>query len=337
MPDPSRSAPPVASPGRPASATGAPPDGSWAPLHREVVTVTGGDAVRFVDNFATAAVSSLEPGEGSETFFADAKGWVIALTTILRMPEGLVLVTAAGQGQRLRDHLEHYHIREAVEIDHQPGATATLLVSGAAAAEAIASLTGGPPPAEVFGHQPASIGETAVRVVRVEGQGRDGFWIQLPADAAAAVEADLVAAGLPRAEAARLEAARILARFPTPTDIPPKTLPQELDRDSRAISFTKGCYLGQETVARLDAMGHVNRRLVTLAIEADAPPTLPATVSVGDQQAGMLTSACPAAEGGSTIGLGLIHTRWLDADTLEVDGRRARVVPSADHAPGEQR
>ncbi|MCS5680367.1 MAG: hypothetical protein O3C39_04625 [Planctomycetota bacterium] len=337
MTDPSRSDPPPALGGRPAVASGVPAAGFWATLPLEVVTATGGDAARFVDNFTTAAVSSLEPGQGGETFFTDAKGWVIALATVLRTPDGLVLVTAAGQGQHLRDHLEHYHIREAVEIDHRPGATATLLVSGAAAAEAVASLTGGPPPADAFGHQSASINATAVRVVRVEGQGCDGFWIQLPAEAAAAVEAGFVATGLLRADEARLEAGRILARFPTPTDVPPKTLPQELGRDSRAISFTKGCYLGQETVARLDALGHVNRRLVTLAIAADAPLTLPATVRAGDQQAGMLTSACPAAEGGSTIGLGLIHTRWLDADTLEVDGRRARVVSSADHAPGEQR
>ena len=337
MSAPSRSDPPVAPGARRAVVPDPPADASWTPLHLDIVTATGGDAVRFVDNFATTAVSSLEHGEGSETFFTDAKGWVIALTTVLRTPERLVLVTAAGQGQRLRDHLEHYHIREAVEIERLPDATATLLVGGAAAAEAVAGLTGEPPPAAALSHQPASIGGTAVRVVRVEGQGRDGFWIQVPADAAADVEADLVATGLPRADAARLEASRILARFPTPIDIPPKTLPQELGRDSRAISFTKGCYLGQETVARLDAMGHVNRRLVTLAIEADAPPTLPATVSAGDQQAGMLTSACPAAEGGSTIGLALIHTRWLDADTLEVDGRRARVVSSADRAAGERR
>jgi len=201
----------------------------------------------------------------------------------------------------------------------------------------VASLTGGPPPKDAFSHCPARLGETAVRLVRVEGQGCDGFWIQVPAGEVAAVEATLAAAGLPRGDDATLAAGRIQARFPNPVDIPPKTLPQELGRDRRAISFTKGCYLGQETVARLDALGHVNRQLVTLAIETTSPLTLPAAIRVGDQEAGMLTSACPAAPGGLTIGLALLHTRWLKAGPLEVDGHHARIETSIDQDPGERR
>jgi len=325
MPLPTPSPSPSPDPGRPEPA-------AWARLELDVVTATGSDAVRFIDNFTTAAVSQFAEGTGGESFFTDARGWVIALATLLRTDRGLIMVTAAGLGDRLRDHLEHYHIREAVEIEHAPGGTATILVTGSGAGEAVAAVAGEPPPAKPFDHRPARIGGAEVRLVRVAGQGPDGFWIEVPAVRAGDLEQRLEAAGLPRADAAAIEAARIAARYPAPADIPPKTLPQELGRDARAISFTKGCYLGQETVARIDALGHVNRQLVLLAIDA-APPPLPATVRSGDRDAGVLTSAARCPQRGGTIGLALLQAKLLQAEPLDVAGRAARVLGPAAATP----
>lgn len=306
----------------------------WARLPCDLVTARGSDAVRFVDNFATAALASLEPGDGHETFFTDAKGWVIALVTALRTDDGLLMVTAAGLGDRLRDHLEHYHIRESVELEHAAGATARYLVAGPAAAEAVAAISSDRSPADPFGHREIMIGGGPVRLAKVAGQGLDGFWILAPAAAAGDVERSLAAAGLAPAAAAEIEAARIMAAFPAAADIPPRTLPQELDLDARAISFTKGCYLGQETVARIDAVGHVNRRLVRLAF-APPLPAMPAAVRAAGGAAGMLTSAAASPTLGGAVGLAIVPTRLLAAGDFEVAGRPARVAGATAAAPAD--
>lgn len=303
---------------------------AWAPRPFGLLEAFGGDAVRFVDHFTTAAVSALAVGGGSEAFFTDARGQVLALATILRTDTGLLVVTPPGLAATLRDHLEHYHIREAMELRDVSADIAAFLVAGPHAAAALERLCGSAVPVAPLAHRPVSLGGVAARIVRAEGQGADGFWVLVACSAAAAVTDLLARAALPRAADADLESLRLEARYPTAADIPPKTLPQELGRDARAISFTKGCYLGQETVARLDALGHVNRRLMLLAIDAPDPPAVPATVTLAGVDVGLITSACRSPVVGGPVGLGLVQVRALGAAELRVGGAAARVVATVD-------
>lgn len=302
---------------------------AWAPLAVGLLEASGRDSLRFVDNFTTAAVSALTDGDGTEAFFTDARGQVIVLATILVTGAGLLVVTPPGLAATLRDHLEHYHIREAVDLRDVSADHAVFVVTGPRAEAAVERLYGSAPPAAALTHQDVMIGGSAARIVRVTGQGADGWWMLVPATAAATVAERLEAAGVPRAAAADLEALRLVARYPSSADIPPKTLPQELGRDSRAISFTKGCYLGQETVARLDALGHVNRRLVLLAIDAPEPPTVPAAVTLAGADVGLITSACGGPAAGGVLGLGLVQVRALSGGELRVAGASARPVTEA--------
>ena len=304
-----------------------PEPAAWTPLPLGLVEATGADAVRFVDNFTTAAVSGLAVGRGTEAFFTDARGQVLALTTILRTETGLLVATPSGLAAPLRDHLEHYHIREAVDLRDVSAETSAVLVAGPQAAARVSRLAGCVPPAELLAHVVTEFGGLAARIVRVGHQGPDGCWILAPAAAAAAMAEQLAAAGVPRAPEREFEAARLLARYPAAADIPPRTLPQELGRDARAISFTKGCYLGQETVARLDALGHVNRRLVLVAIDAAEPPGVPVAVTRDGAEVGLLTSACHAAAVGGPVGLAIVQVRALEAGDLRVAGALARVLP----------
>lgn len=300
---------------------------AWATLEQATVLATGPDAVRFVDNFVTASVSSAAVGGGTEAFATDGRGHVIALVTILRTEDGVEIVAPAGLGERLRDHLEHFHIREAVEITDSSDTTAAILVTGAEASALLASLmpASETPPTQSLDHRLASVARQAVRVVRVTNQGPDGFWIRGSRDAIDAV-AQALAAAAPQASTGDLEAARIATGYPAAIDIVDKTLPQELGRDALAISFTKGCYLGQETVARLDALGHVNRRLVILGIESIAPVPCPAPILRGDQLVGTLTSSARAPDRNVTLGLAIIHTRALEAASLTINATSARVL-----------
>ena len=299
---------------------------AWAPLDTAVVLATGRDAVRFVDNFATAALSPLEAGQGTEAFFADARGWVLALTTILRTAGGLAILAAPGAGPRLRDHLDRYHIREALELTDASAQVATLLVAGPEARDWLVRLGVEALPQVAAEHIDAELDGGSVRIVRVEGQGADGFWLQAEPPVADRIAARLQAAGLPRAEPPDIEAMRIEACFPAPHDMPEKTLPQELGRDARAISFTKGCYLGQETVARLDALGHVNRRLVLVTLDTPQAPTTPVAVSHAGERVGTITSACLSPRRGRPVGLGLMQTRAITLAGLQVEGSAATVA-----------
>jgi folate-binding protein YgfZ len=315
----------------PAGETTPPFSAAWERLHLAVVTATGPDAVRFVDNFATAAISMLEVGQGTETFFADARGQVLALATVLRTATGLVIVAAPGVGPLLRDHLERYHIRESLTLADASADVATFLLTGTAAAARLAELGCGELPQADAAHAEHMLTGIPVRIIRVTGRGADGFWLQSAAGLGDQLATALTAAHLPQTEADELEAARIEAGFPLPADIVERTLPQELGRDARAISLNKGCYLGQETVARLDAMGHVNRRLAVVALERDHPPDLPARVLMDDQPVGLLTSAAYSHRLGCTVGLAIIQTRGLAGSSLRVAAVPAWIVSIAGH------
>jgi len=311
------------------------PPVAWAPLAgRSALLATGPDAVRFVDNFTTAAVSKLAVGAGTEGFFPDARGHVLALVNILRTAEGLWFDGAAGVAPALRTHLDHYVIREQVELIDASPERAAFLLAGPAARDWLAARAAGAVPSGILDHAAIRIDDIGADVVALDWFGPGGLLVQVAADAAPRLAESLRAAGLPEWDGAAVDAARIEAGSPEPVDIDPKTLPQELGRDSRAICFTKGCYLGQETVARLDALGHVNRRLVALA--ASDPPRVGATVTAAGEPVGTISSACLSPRLGCGLGLGLIRVRAIEGAGLEVEGRPVRVVATPVAAPPEE-
>ena len=173
---------------------------AWASRSFGLLEASGAEAVRFVDNFVTASVSALPIGGGSEAFFPDARGQVLALATILRTETGLLMATPPGLAATLRDHLEHYHIREAVELRDISADAAAFLVAGPQAAVAVERLCGSAPPAEPLAHQTVDLGGMVARIVRVAGQGADGYWILAASTAAAAVAGLLNAAAVPRVD-----------------------------------------------------------------------------------------------------------------------------------------
>jgi len=299
---------------------------AWARLPgRTALAVTGGDAVIFVDHFATAPVARLEVGAGTEAFFADARGHVIALVHCLRVPDGLWIDGPPGLGAVLERHLAHYHIREEVAFEDLSAARASLLVAGPDAAAWLAAR--GPVPSRPLDHACIALGGIRTTIVACDWFGPDCFLLQTAAEDGPRLAAWLADAGLPDAGPAAPETARIEAGSPAPEDIDAKTLPQELGRDARAICLTKGCYLGQETVARIDALGHVNRRFVAITVSA---PTLAAgaTVTLAGDTVGTVTSACWSPRLECPLGLALVHVRGLAAPTgLAVDGMPVRVVP----------
>ncbi len=309
----------------------------WADLGcHEQLLVAGTDAVSFIENFTTAKVSDLQPAAGCEGFFCDARGWVLDLALIRRTTEGLLLRVSAGRAAPLRRHLDRYHIREELELVDRSEGLSSLLISGRSAAGWLAEHFTEHLPVSRLQFRDGLLGvaadiePVAARLTLIDWYGQGGFLLETTAGGRLAAAA--AAAGLPQAPAEMVAARRLQHGWPLAEDIPEKTLPQELGLDDRAICFTKGCYLGQETVARLDALGHVNRRLTLLAVTGAGPVARGLAVVSGDTQVATVTSAAPAAEGDGWLALAIVPVKAA-ATQLTIDGRVA--VPRPFLAPAE--
>jgi folate-binding protein YgfZ len=260
---------------------------------RTRIELTGEDRAKFLHNLCTNEVRKLPPGAGSEAFLCDARGHVLFHVFIICRPESLIVETMPGEGARLLAHLDRYLIREQVALVDRSPETCELLIAGPFAAATIGKLAANALPTERLGNDAIEIAGCNAIVVSAAWIGVEGFLlIGDRADGAKLWQA-LQAAGARPCGAEALETARIEAGFPWyGVDISDKNLPQEVARDSQAISFVKGCYLGQETVARIDALGHVNKSLVGVKFLSKEAPQPGAELKVAEQTVGEVTSGC---------------------------------------------
>jgi folate-binding protein YgfZ len=162
---------------------------------------------------------------------------------------------------------------------------------------------------------------TRVRLVRVPAPGAGGFHCLVPAAEAAAWWERCVAAGLRPAGQRALEVLRIESGVPCyGRDFGPDTIALEAPLE-HAISFSKGCYLGQEVIERVSARGHVNRRLVGLEIEGATVPAVGDPVFAPEREVGRVTSASWSWRLGHPTALGYVRREHVAAGTrLEIRG-----------------
>lgn len=245
-------------------------------VERVLIWVEGPDAEGFLHGLLSNDVTHLEPGGSRRALLLDARGRVVAQTTVHRDgEEAFTLILEPGLGPAMADALERYHFSEDLEI------------LGPEPAEAVVAL--GAMPA-------ASTGDMVV-----DGP-LPGSYEVVASDPAAAI----AAAGLTEQPAAALEVARVLAGVPrVGVDTGPATLVQEAGLEDTAVSFDKGCYLGQETVARAQFRGRVNRVLRGLRLHGAAPEP-GADVHHGGRSVGALTSVV-TAPGLGTVGLAIMR------------------------------
>jgi tRNA-modifying protein YgfZ len=259
---------------------------------RTILALTGSDRVSLLNAFCSNNVKTLHPGKGCEAFITSPQGKTLGHLLIFCEPDQLILDTTPGQAGELIAHFDKYVISEDVQFVDRTNELCDTLVAGPKAPAVLTQLTGGGTPTELLAHLATTIGGQPVTIRRVEYAGPTCFFVQAPAMGAAAIEQSLAAAGAVLCDAPAIESARLEAGIPLyGRDIMPDNLPQEIGRDARAISFTKGCYLGQETVARIDALGHVNRSLVGVKFIGGDVPAAGMRLLAGDKEAGHVTSA----------------------------------------------
>ncbi len=260
--------------------------------HRAQIELAGADRASFLHNLSTNEIRKLAVGSGVEAFLTSVQGKTLAHGFVFAGETSLVFETVAGQSAAILKHLDHYLVCEQVELFDRSQECSELLLAGPAASSLLASVCEGPLPQARLAHRTASVAGQSVSVRRVEWTGPEGFLISGKNDAVTAVRTRLAEAGAAPCGEAAFTAARIEWGLPLfGSDITEANLPQEIARDPLAISFTKGCYLGQETVARIDALGHVNKTLVGVRFHGAAVPPVGTSLSAGGQVVGQVTSS----------------------------------------------
>ncbi len=241
----------------------------FLPWNRSVVRVAQKDRLEFLQNMLSNDFR-LQPGQGCEAFVADVQGKIVAYVWALIRDDDVLLLAEPGAAPRIMGHLERYLIREDVELTDDSEQWRMYLACGKSISQRLGSLCEalpGPPLHHVAGRPPVQ------SIARSPWSDGDAYLLLTTPQHAGALENELKALGVAACSEDWDDVLRVFNKLPLHgRDITERNLPQEVDRNEQAISFRKGCYLGQETVARIDAMGHVNwllRRLLLPGGEQD--------------------------------------------------------------------
>lgn len=290
-----------------------------------LVSFTGADAVRVLNNLCTADLAKLELNQGVETFVCDVRGRTVGHGLLFRHEDQLRFVGAPGQTERVAAHADRYIIRE----DCQPQTVDTDWTGvwlAATAADQHDEWSLEIPLAPWLGSTTsADMGRYQVPWTHPNDR-----LLLVAAEQGDALEERLRELGHAPIDATTFHRLRIRHRFPWyGVDLDETNLPQEADRDAAAISFTKGCYLGQETVARLDALGQVQKKLVRWALASTDPPAAGTEVRADDRVVGKITSAVPGEppEEPGVIALGFARRSHFEPGSVaDCEGVAATVM-----------
>lgn len=277
---------------------------------RGKLEITGDDRAKFLHNLCTNEIKNLAAGSGCEAFLLDAKGHVQFYVLVHNLGDRFVLeeLAPAGEtsGSRLFKHLDKYLIREKVVLTDRTHDWGELLIAGEGAANLVGLELGLQLPEALLSNGVLpGLGDGAF-VARSVQASASNYTVVAPLSAITGLIAKWSAAGVPAGDDASWQPTRIEAGLPLyGVDISDKNLAQEIDRVDRSINFNKGCYLGQETVARLDALGHVNKSLVTLEFAGSPEVPAEADLTVNGQSVGKVTSSAKSPRG-TTVALAYV-------------------------------
>jgi folate-binding protein YgfZ len=235
------------------------------------IDVRGEEAAAFLHRITANDVRGLQPGHGCRDLLLSAKGKVRFEFDLAREPDAIRLSIARGQAAGLIAALDTYLFAEKVELVDTSADHAPIAICGPNSAAIVATLIGAPAPKGDHESIRVELGARSLSVTRSLVAGSPGFRLDAGASGAVQLWRDLCAAGARAAgivvrDILRVEAGSALFGV----DVDDSVYPQEA-RWEDAFSLTKGCYIGQEVVAKIDTYGGLNKRLVALRVSSDDP------------------------------------------------------------------
>jgi folate-binding protein YgfZ len=280
------------------------------------VSVTGRDRLAFLQGMLTNDVKGLAPGRGAPAAFLDAHGKVMALLVVYAAVDRVLIELPASLTEKTLATLDRYLISEKAYFESVDEAFAILSLQGPAARGRLEGLAGAALDLPPYGHTEVSIAGAAARVInRAEGPA-PGFHCWVAAEHVGAVRSAIEKAGAVPAGPETLEVLRLEAGQPWyPNDVDDSVILPETRLES-LVSYTKGCYIGQETVARVKYRGHVNRALSGLVLEGDRVPAPGARVTAEGSDVGRVTSAVRSIELGRPIALAYVRREHFEPGSV---------------------
>ena len=274
--------------------------------------IAGEDALDLLNRLSTNKLDDLAPGGVMGSVLTTNKGRVIDLLFVARQDDHLLVLTSPDTRSRVAEWIDFYTFVEDVEIADITQDTAMFTLLGASPADAHPALAALPPCGSVI----ADIEGVRALAVRSDFDlfGVDRIDLIAPLPDAPRLRDALLAHGATPVSAPALDLLRIERGIPAH--------PNELSEDYNPleaglwefISFNKGCYIGQEVVARLNAYDKIQRHLVRLSWQAQGDPAPQAALCADDRRVGELTSVAPA-EAGKRIGLGYVRKAYVAPGT----------------------
>ena len=293
-------------------------DRSWAGL----LEITGKDRQRFVNAYITCEVKDLAPRQTAYGFFTSPQGRILSDVVVLALEDRFWLEVGPGQEETIASHLQKYILADRVEVRPLEGVLPITLV--------------GPRAEEILGTSPQGD-------VKVQKSGRFGapaWTLWTPEAEAESLIGRLIERGARPVGTEALEVLRTEAGIPRfGRDFGPDNFPQETGEEEEAVSYTKGCYLGQEVVARIHYRGGVQKTLRGLVFEPGTGPGPGVQLLLEGRQAGIATTVVQSIALGRPVGLGILHKRAAEPGTRlqmesieqigEVEVRELPLVPGA--------
>jgi folate-binding protein YgfZ len=305
---------------------------------RGQIAVAGKDRASYLQGLLTNDIQALTAGTGCYSAWLTPQGRMLTDMHVFESGDMILLDVPADQLQSTLQRLDQFLFSEDVQLADLAGSLRGVWLHGPRAAtiieRAIPGLNGVADWPD-YRNARAEFNGTPVVVARVNQLGVPGFCIYISPQQEQALLVQSREAGAAQADAVSLEAARIEAGYPLfGVDMTEDTIPLEAGIEQRAISFTKGCYVGQEVIIRVLHRGHgrVAKKLVGLQIDG-AVPQAGAKLLVGTREVGVVTSAARSPRHGA-IALGYLHRDFVTPGTaVEVETNDARVGATVSERP----
>jgi len=288
--------------------------GAIAP--RRQIAVAGKDHATYLHGLLTNDIQGLAPGTGCYAAWLTPQGRMLTDMHLLESGAMILLDVPAETVDATLARLDQFVFTEDVRLESLADTLTGLWVHGPRAAEAIGRVVSEAPLSEWRQYQHATfhISGEAVSIARIDQIGVPGYCLFVARAQEASLLTALESAGAVVVLPEAVEAARIEAGYPVfGIDMTDDTIPLEAGIEDRAISMTKGCYVGQEVIIRVLHRGHgrVVRKLVGLRIDG-ALPLRGARLVVNDREVGSITSAARSPRLGA-IALGYVHRDFVNA------------------------